>query len=91
METGVRLRCEAAGIATTFKAKNGKALETKFKDNIEALRSQGIISNNHIQRWESIRSLRNSASHPKRRSIYDPGEAQGVLLLTAETLSEMFS
>lgn len=91
METGVRLRCEAAGIATKVNAKNGKEFSTTFKQNIEALKSNNIISQAHELRWEAIRDLRNDASHPERRSIFDPGQAQGTLLLLVECLNEMFA
>ena len=91
METGVRLRCEAAGIPTKTISKNGRPNETTFKDNIEALRLQKIVSDLHSERWGAIRALRNASSHPKRRSIFDPGQAQGTLLLLVEILNEMFS
>lgn len=91
LETGVRLRCEAAGIATKVTAKNGRAFNTTFKKNIEALKSRNIISQLHEPRWEAIRNLRNDSSHPGRRSIFDPGQAQGALLLLVECLNEMFS
>jgi hypothetical protein len=90
METGARLRCEAAGIATTKVSKSGKQIDTTFKEKIEAMRLQKIISDAHAQKWEAIRALRNFSSHPSRRSIFDPGQAQGTLVLLVETLKEMF-
>jgi hypothetical protein len=84
------MRCEKAGTPTKKVNKSGKEFETGFRENVAALISINVIPASHAPRWEALRGLRNDASRPKRRSIYDPGQASSMLGLVAEKLNEMF-
>jgi hypothetical protein len=79
MDTGVRLRCDQAGIPTTSTIKRGRLkgtiIDASFKENVDALVKQGIISSQIHSCWDAIRNLRNSASHPARQTILDSWQA----------------
>jgi hypothetical protein len=90
LDTGTRLRCEQAGISTKTAKKDGTEIATTFKENVTALMSKNIISPVDAQRWEAIRNLRNSSSHPKYRAIFDPGQAEGMMSSVVESLNELF-
>jgi hypothetical protein len=91
LDSGARMRCEKAGIATKKPGRNGKEFDTSFDENIKALKSNGIIAQSAEIGWHSIRWLRNNSSHPRMRSIFDPGQAQGMLESIVEDLNLLFS
>jgi hypothetical protein len=90
LDTGTRIRCNQLGIPTVVTKKNGDKRSTSFKENTDALIKRGIVSKNDEVRWEAVRNLRNWSSHPERQSLYDPGHAQGTLVLVAEFLNDLF-
>ena len=42
-------------------------------------------------RWDAVRGLRNSTSHPSGQVILDPGQGKGVLETAVELLNDLFS
>jgi hypothetical protein len=88
LEAGVRRRCQEVGIQTKRTGRDGRERDTRFSDNIEALSARKLITEQY--RWNAIRELRNSTSHPSRQMILDPGQAQGVLEMTVSFLNELF-
>ncbi len=79
LDTGTRIRCKQLGIPTA-----------SFKKNMEALMKHGAIPEADGIRWDAVRKLRNSSSHPERQSIYDPGQAQETLALVVDLLNDLF-
>jgi len=79
--------------AVTHKSKAlGLSNERKpFKYKINWLVDKEIIPQADLVRWNAIRELRNSASHPKRQSIITPGNALGLLENVAERINLLFS
>ncbi|HEY3932093.1 MAG TPA: hypothetical protein VGM58_06965 [Verrucomicrobiae bacterium] len=90
LETGVRVRCQQLGVPTKKVTKKGKEINTNFDENITALSGRSIILEKNKTRWNAVRSLRNSASHPERQSLYDLGQAQRILSLAVEILNDLF-
>jgi Domain of unknown function (DUF4145) len=90
LEAGLRLRCQQLGVPTKKTIKNGKEKNTNFYENIAALSKRGIILEEDKKRWDGVRNLRNSGSHPERQLIDDPGQAQNILSLTASFLNDLF-
>jgi len=87
LDTGTRVRCNQLGILTK---KNGGKGNTSFKENTDALMKHGLISKADEIRWNAVRNLRNWSSHPERQSLFDPGQAQGILLTTVNFLNDLF-
>lgn len=80
VEAAVKLRCEQLG----------RPAKT-FEKGIEILSGAGLISAEEWKRWDTTRDLRNSASHPKRQTIWDPGQAAQIFELTASMLNGLFA
>ncbi len=91
MDLGVCIRCQQLGIKTkrTNKSQN-REFDTSFSENIDALFARGPILKLAKNRWDSIRELGNSTSHPKRLMILDPGQAQVILETAVELLNDLF-
>jgi len=87
LDTGTRIRCKQIGVSTN---KNRIKRNTTFKENIDILIKQGIVSKEDERRWNAVRCLRNWSSHPEKPSLYDPGQAQGILLMTVNFLNDLF-
>jgi hypothetical protein len=79
LETGIRFRCQQAGIPTTT-----------FDANIKTLIKERIISTTDEKRWKAVRNLRNEASHPKQQLGLDPGSAQSDLNSVVDCLNDLF-
>jgi hypothetical protein len=90
LDMGTRIRCERAGISTKRATKSGVERDTSFKENTFSLVARNIIAPADVERWDASRFLRNMSSHPTHRSIYDPGQAQGILEFTTELLNDLF-
>jgi Domain of unknown function (DUF4145) len=91
LDTGTRIRCNQLGIPTVIIKKNRDKRSSSFKENIDALMKRGFVSKIDEARWEAVRNLRNLSSHPERQSLYDPGQAQGTLVLVANFLNCLFA
>ena len=91
LEAGVRLRCQQLGIKTKRTKEKGREEDTKFSENIGALLRSKIAVKLDKSRWDAVRKLRNSTSHPSRQVNSDPGLAQGVLATAVELLNDLFS
>lgn len=61
-----------------------------FKKEIGWLIENNIIPKNEILHWESIRELRNIASHPKSQSINMPVDALRLVVSVAQDLNFLF-
>lgn len=62
-----------------------------FKQRIDSLVEEGIIPRSDNIRWDAIRHLRNSASHPERQTIITPGNAIGDLENIASKINSLFN
>jgi hypothetical protein len=90
LDTGARVRCQQLGISTKVVTKSGWERDTRFHENLDELLKSGHFTQPHRERWDAVRRLRNSTSHPERQMILDPGQAQGQLELAVEFLNELF-
>ena len=81
IDLGVYLRCQQLGIKTK---------RTGFSENVGALITHGSNVKLDKTRWDAIRELRNSTSHPKRQMIIDPGQTQVLLVTAVELLNDLF-
>jgi hypothetical protein len=90
LESSVRLRCQQIGIQTKRTGPDGREWDTSFSDNVDALLRSKVAAGLDRSRWDAVRGLRNSASHPSRQMILDPGQAHGVLELAVEVLNDLF-
>jgi len=79
-ETAVKLRAEAAG---------GHS-DLHFKDAVDLLIKHGVIEEQKRQRWDALRSLRNSTSHPKMQMILPPANAIHFLETIADDINAMY-
>ena len=78
--------------AVTHKCKALGLNERKtFKSKVESLGKKSIISKSELKQWDSIRKLRNIASHPTRQPIVTPGNAIGMLDNISEKINLLFS
>lgn len=90
LEAGARAKWEQLTLPTQQQTSNGSTRDLGFSALINSLEKAGCIDQHLRRRWEAIRGLRNSASHPKRQSIHSPGEALNILAVTAEMLHRFF-
>ena len=81
-ETAVAHKCKALGAPRSKK---------KFEKRISWLVDEGVIPSSELNRWHAVRELRNIASHPKRQSIFTPGNAIGFLEGIAVQINSLFS
>jgi hypothetical protein len=91
LEAGVRLRCKQLGIPIKRTGRNGRESDTSFTENVDALVNNKQIRSLDRGRWDAVRRLRNSTSHPSDQMIVDPGEAHSILELTVGILNDLFS
>src|ERR1700722_15645371 len=91
LETGVRIRCQQIGIQTKRTSGKGHERETNFSENVIALLGSKDAVKLDKSRWDAVRRLRNSTSHPSRQMILDPGQTQRVLETAVELLNNLFS
>ncbi len=89
-DTATRIRCEQLGIPTKAVTKKGVEKDIPFGENIKSLVKRGIIQEADQFRWDAIRELRNSSSHPGRQTILTPGDAQMILRVVVELLNDLF-
>jgi len=82
VESAVTHKCKI------MKASN-KDMKT-FKLKIKFLMENSVLSKSEELRWEGIRGLRNSASHPETQSIILPTMALGALERTANIINSIF-
>jgi hypothetical protein len=90
-EAAVRLRCQQLGISIKRTGRNGRELDTSLSENVDALVTCKQIPKLDKGRWDAVRRLRNSTSHPSQQMILDPGQAQGILDLTVGVLNDLFA
>jgi hypothetical protein len=79
------------GISTKIVTKSGWERSARFQENLDELLKRGHFTQPHRDRWNAVRRLRNSMSHPERQMNLDPGQAQGQLKLAVEFLNELFA
>jgi hypothetical protein len=69
------------------KTKRGN--DPAFKARISWLREHGVIADEHAQRWDGFRELRNHASHADMQSIFTPGNAYTMLRAVVECVNAL--
>ena len=79
-ESAIGHKCEALG---------APKLKGLFKRRIDWLVDKGTIPGSELNRWETIRELRNAASHPDRQSIFTPGNAIGLIEGISEQINSI--
>jgi len=89
-DTGTRIRCGQLGISTKTVTKKGVEMDAPFSANVKSLMKKGIIQETDQYRWDAIRELRNSSSHPERQTILAPDDAQTILCVVVELLNDLF-
>lgn len=82
-EAAASLRCKEMGVS--------KSNKVTFNKKIEFLISKSIISLDEEQTWKLIRTLRNSASHPKNQTIFMPADAICMIYIVAEAINSLYS
>jgi len=81
-EAAITHKCKALGAP--------KSCNT-FQKGVKWLVGNGGIPKSELCRWDAVRKLRNAASHPRRQSIFMPGNAIGMLEGIAEQINALFS
>jgi hypothetical protein len=62
-----------------------------FNENIKFLVDRRLISEMDKFRWDSIRSLRNQASHPTHQQVLPPGPTISMLAEIAQVINQLFA
>jgi hypothetical protein len=78
-ETAATARCRSIG----FEPK-------RFIDAINHLEGRGVLTPTTAQRWNALRQLRNSASHPDDQMLLPPGEAAALARRMATQIDALF-
>lgn len=81
-DAAVLHKCKALG------APNSK---DNFKKRIAWLVDEGSIQESELDRWDAVRRLRNTASHPERQCILTPGIVIHLLEGIAKQINSLFS
>jgi hypothetical protein len=81
VEAAVAVRCQDLGAGAGV---------SNFHRRIEFLLAAGAIAPDEGGRWDTLRRLRNEASHARQPHIFTPFMALDVLRLTAEVVSALF-
>ncbi len=79
-----------AAVTMKCKAMNAPSKVKRFAEKIAWLVERAVILPEQQPRWDSIRHLRNEASHPADQSILPPGEALNVLNIAVELINPLF-
>lgn len=82
--------CLKHDIPVEFTDKNGEKRPFYYDVQVKRLVEMGIIPAEERSRWEGARRLRNSASHPKWQSIFNPSTSLSMLTLVAEDINRLF-
>jgi hypothetical protein len=90
MEAAAREKCLQLSLPVQSPTKGGKLRATNFSTNIAQLVKANAIDQNDADRWDAVRALRNTASHPKFQQLLPPGTALGALYTDAELLNRLF-
>lgn len=61
-----------------------------FKSKLDWLRAHGHLSDEEEDRWDRLRQMRNSASHPKRQGIINQAVALGLLESVVRDVNQLF-
>ena len=64
---------------------------SKFFQVVDFLVVQGIVSEADKDRWNTIRRLRNEASHPKFQQVMTPGPCVDTLVTIASAINKLFT
>jgi hypothetical protein len=83
-------RVAEAAVTQKCKALGAKNLKDSFKNKIDWLIQEGVVSDSEMYRWNVTRELRNSASHPNGQSILTPGDTIDLLGGIAEQINSLF-
>jgi hypothetical protein len=89
VEAAVGHRYQQAGGKRSVRS--GKRMrEFKLSEKLNWLVKKSIIPKEKESLWQSLRALRNMASHPEHQSIYDPAMSVNMLHHCAEDINSLF-
>jgi hypothetical protein len=81
-EASITHKCKLLGTPKSKKSFNKK---------LEWLLDNGVISSSEFRLWDSVRTLRNIASHPEHQLIFTPGDAIEILENISKQINFLFS
>lgn len=81
-EAAVSEKCKQIG--------TGKSINT-FDKKLKHLQCKNVLSDAKKREWDSLRTLRNIASHPDQQTIFPPGLVVGMVAKTAGLINELFT
>jgi hypothetical protein len=83
-------RVGEAAIVQRFEDEDGPKTHQTFARRVAWLHGQGVLDAAQRSWWDSIRQLRNMASHPEMQTLIAPGEVRGDLRRIAHAISCLF-
>jgi hypothetical protein len=83
-------RVADTAVAAKCKQMGGPDLETSFGRRLDWLKARAVLSANERRWWDSIRQLRNLASHPDFQSIHPPGSVLRMFRDVGQRIDELF-
>jgi len=84
-------RVAEAAVAHKCRSMRAPEKARTFKQRIDWLLERGAVPKSEATRWDAIRKLRNSASHPDRQSILTPGNGMRLLEDIARQINLLFN
>jgi hypothetical protein len=90
-ETAVTRKYVDLGGPENIKTSKGKTKKADFKDKLDYLEREGIITGDDVIWWGAIRELRNLTSHPQDHHPQIPGQAVGQAKRLAEKIDGLFA
>lgn len=62
-----------------------------FKDKVDRLNKNKLFSDEEYTKWNSLRNLRNVASHPNEQTILPPGITLEFIFIISELINSLFT
>ena len=81
-EAAVSEKCKQIGICKSIKT---------FDKKLKYLQCNNVLSDVKKAQWDSLRKLRNIASHPDQPTILPPGPIVGMVAITVGLINELFT
>ena len=72
-----------------FARERGMDLQYSLAARLKALAKDGAVDELQLRRWEGIRRLRNSATHPSFQQIWGPAQAIDVARAVADAINTL--
>jgi len=80
-----------AALACKCKTMRAPKSRSTFKERIEWLVEEGVISREESIHWHATRHMRNATSHPESQMILAPGNAIGIMERVSNDINSLFS